>query len=131
MFDPVVKKATEWENKVRNILIKSPMLYGLLAAVSFVLFWKGVDETAALYPFLTGPVLILISVPVLIVLGVFLPFFVNDKTLLHKLKNEEDLMIKKEQAEQAAVQHVAEKIEEIDREMHEIEEKLHIHHVKK
>jgi len=126
MFGKISKKANAYELKLRATLVKSPLIYGVLAAVSLVLFWRGVDQTAARYPVFTGPILILISVPILLVLGVFLPFFVNDRTLLTQLKNEEDSVLKKEQESKDTVRHVLEKMDEIDREVHDIEAKLHI-----
>ena len=115
-----------FENKIRKFLLKYPGLYAILAAISIILFWEGVTEIAGGYHFLTGPVLIVITTPVLAVLGVFLPFFVNDKKLLTELKHEEEKVEKEEVHEEKILEGLSKTIQEMDQEIHEIQEKMHI-----
>src|SRR4051812_49072651 len=91
MYRNLARDISRTEAKIRKFLFRYPLVYGLLAGISFVFFWKGVDDIATAYDHvLTGPILLFISIPVLVILGVFLPFFINDRSLLSRLTKEEE-----------------------------------------
>ncbi len=122
------------ENSIRFHFSRHPVPYSLVAGVFIVLFWKGIEDTAHMFPSLSGPVLILISVPVLLLTGVFVSFFVTDGVILSGLRKEQRVVreaqveIKEEQKEikqeDVLLKKVAEKLDEIDREVHQIEARL-------
>gem|GEM_PF-167190 len=80
------------EDKVRTKLSHKPILYTFIGGFAIVLFWRGVWMTADMFPFLTGPVSILISVVILLVSGLFVSFFVGDRIILSGLKGEKKLI---------------------------------------
>jgi len=121
-----VRAFGDFETKTRALLSRYPLLYGFLGAFFIVLFWKGVDDFASQYQLLTGPVLILISVPILAFLGLFLPFFAADRQLISNIKKEEDTAIREERHEEALLAELAEKVTEMDQELHQIQNKMHL-----
>ena len=130
MFRDFAKKFLAFEIKIRRTLSRYPGVYAILAAVSLILFWEGVSEVARGYQILTGPVLIIITTPVIAILGVFLPFFVSDKSLLSDLSAGEEKIeheIKhEEKTEEKMLSDISEKIHEMDSEIHEIQKKMDI-----
>ena len=58
---------------MRISLSHRPILYACVGGVGIVLFWKGVWETAELFPVLFGPVSFLISVVILLLTGLLAP----------------------------------------------------------
>lgn len=128
-FMKFTSKIKSYEERTRNFLLKYPTIYTVLAAVCIILFWEGVTEVAGGYHFLTGPVLLVITTPILVVLGVLLPFFVNDKKLLNTLKHEEEEVEKVEAEEEESIEilkKMSEKIDEMDQEIHGIEREMEI-----
>ncbi|MDD5068771.1 MAG: hypothetical protein PHS53_00215 [Candidatus Pacebacteria bacterium] len=133
-FKKIQNLFDKFEDKIRFNFSRHPVPYSLVAGVFIVLFWKGIEDTASMFPSITGPHLILISVPVLLMTGVFVSFFVTDGVILSGLKKEQkvvqeaEIQIKEEKAEikqeDILLKKVAEKLDEIDREVHHIEERL-------
>lgn len=123
------------EAAIRKFLIRYPVLYAGLSALAIVVFWEGISEIARSYSATTGPfVLILVSVPVLVVLGTFLPFFITDKAVLSELSHEEKEVKKVEAEEEANIDilmRMSEKMEEMDREIHGIEKRVGIKNTEK
>ncbi len=122
------RKISEVEGKIRGFLKKYPAVFTILAAVSIILFWEGVVKVAGGYN-LSGPVLIFISAPILALLGVFIPFFINDKNLVSELRHEEKTVEKvehEERQEEKILAEISEKVHEMDSEIHEIQKKMHI-----
>lgn len=76
------------EDRIRAKLSHHPIVYTFIGGISIVLFWRGVWMTADMFPFLTGPVSIVISVCILLLTGLFVSFFVGDSILLTGLKRE-------------------------------------------
>ncbi len=84
------------EDRLRAWLSHQPILYTFIGGFAIVLFWRGVWMTADAFPFLTGPVSIIISVVVLLATGLFVSFFVGDVIILSGLKKEKKLIEKTE-----------------------------------
>ncbi|MEK7193259.1 MAG: hypothetical protein AAB652_00535 [Patescibacteria group bacterium] len=131
----IVKFFDKLEDKVRARLSRKPILYTLIGGFAIVLFWRGVWLTADLFPFLTGPVSIVISVVTLLVTGLFVSFFIGDRTILSGLKGEKKLVEKTEEevkAEAVTLRDVKDEIRHIDKELHELRDhELNEHHQKK
>jgi len=106
------------EDKVRGYLSRRPILYTFIGGIAIVLFWRGVWHTADLFPFLTGPVSIVISVIVLLITGLFVSYFVGDFIILSGIKKEKKVVdkteedLKKESIEIADIKKTLGKIEE-------------------
>ena len=80
------------EDHIRERLSHSPILYTFIGGFAIVLFWRGVWMTADYFPFLTGPISIIISVTVLLLTGLFTSFFVGDVIIMSGLKKEKKLV---------------------------------------
>lgn len=115
------------EDKIRFGLSRRPVVYTLIGGVAIVLFWRGVWLTADLYPFLTGPVSLVISVIVLLAIGLFVSFFIGDQILISGLKQEKKITEKTEseiKEESAEIHEIKHQMETILRELSEIKNKL-------
>jgi hypothetical protein len=111
------------EDKVRERLSHRPILYTFIGGVAIVLFWRGVWMTADLFPFLTGPISIAISVAVLMLTGLFASFFVGDVILMSGLKKEKKLIEKTE----SEIKDEGQVLSEIQGELHKLEHVIEEH----
>ena len=111
------------EDKVRAVLSRHPILYTLIGAIAVVLFWRGVWLTADLFPFLSGPTSLILSVLVLLVTGLFVSFFIGERIIISGLKQEKKLFEKTEEEvkeEAGKLTKIEEKLEEIEKDIHEL-----------
>lgn len=120
LFDIIEK----FELRIRRLLKKYPLAYTVLGAIFLILFWKGVEDTASMYPVLSGPLLIIVTVPILILLGLFLPFFIADRSALTKIEEEEKIVAREERIEERILEKISDKLNEVDQEVHEIQAKI-------
>jgi len=97
MIKKTIKFFDKLEDRVRGKLSRQPIVYTLIGGVAIVLFWRGVWLTADMFPFMTGPISILISVLTLLVTGLFVSFFISDRIILSGLKREKKLVEKTEE----------------------------------
>ncbi len=105
------------EDHVRERLSHRPILYTFIGGFAIVLFWRGVWMTADEFPFLNGPISIILSVVILLLTGLFTSFFVGDVILMSGLKKEKKLV---EQTE-SEVKGEAELLSDIQLELRKIE----------
>lgn len=84
------------EDKVRGRLSHYPIVYAFIAGVGVVLFWRGVWHTADIFPFMTGPVSLLISLAILLLTGLFVSFFVGDSIIIAGIRREKKIIEKTE-----------------------------------
>lgn len=84
------------EDKVRGRLSHYPIVYAFISGFGIVMFWRGIWDTADMFPFLTGPVSLLISLVILLLSGVFVSFFVGDTIIIAGIKREKKLAEKTE-----------------------------------
>jgi hypothetical protein len=68
----------------------------MIGGFAIVLFWRGVWMTADMFPVLTGPVSIVISVAVLLITGLFVSVFIGDNIILSGVANEKKIVEKTE-----------------------------------
>ncbi len=92
----LVKYFDKLEDKVRRALSRRPIVYTLIGGIGIVLFWRGVWMTADLFPFLSGPVSIALSVAILMITGLFVSFFIGDEIIIEGLKQEKKITEKTE-----------------------------------
>ena len=90
----ILKFFDKLEDKIRFTLSKRPFIYTFIGGVAIVLFWRGVWMTADMFQWLTGPLSLLISTLVLLLIGLFVSFFIGEQEILHGLKREKKLIEK-------------------------------------
>ena len=91
IYKKIVRFFDKLEDHVRVALSHYPIIYTIIGGFSIVLFWRGVWMTADYFPFLNGPVSIIISVSILLVTGLFVSFFITDRIILTGIKQEKKL----------------------------------------
>jgi len=115
------------EDHVRGALSHFPILYAFVGGVGIVLFWKGVWETAELFPSLFGPGSILLSVTILLMTGVFVSSFIGNEILISGLKSQKKIAEKTEeevQTEENDLTRLRKKMEKIEGDIVELKELL-------
>lgn len=86
-----------FEDRVRHVLSRHPVLYAFVAGVAIVLFWRGVWMFADELWFMTPLVSIAVSVVVMLLSGTFVWFFVGDQILVSGLREEKRIDEKTEE----------------------------------
>lgn len=127
----MIKKAIKYfdrlEDRTRERLSHYVVLYAMIGGIAIVLFWRGVWYTADMFPFLTGPVSVLVSTIIMLVTGLFVSFFVGDRIILSGLKREKKLAERTEEevrVEAEITTKVLAKLEKIERDLEEIRNKI-------
>lgn len=121
----------KFEDKIRGYLSHRPILYTFIGGVAIVLFWRGIWHTADMFPWLTGPMSILISVVILLATGLFVSYFVGDMIIISGLnkdkktteKNEAELQ-QEMQKEEHVIDRLEQKIDTLTDKIEELEEKV-------
>lgn len=127
MIKKVIKYFDKLEDRVRERLSHYVVLYAMIGGIAIVLFWRGVWHTADMFPFLTGPVSVIISTIIMLATGLFVSFFVGDRIILSGLKKEKKLAEKTEEevrVEAEITTKVLAKLEKIERDLEEIKNKI-------
>lgn len=127
MFNSIIKFFDRLEDRVRGKLSHYPIIYAIVAGVGIVLFWRGVEMTADLFPFMTGPVTLVIALAISLLAGVFVSFFVGDNIIIAGMKREKKLAEKTEQeieTEKEELDDVRGIIKKMSRDLEEIKSKL-------
>ncbi len=84
------------EDKVRGYLSYRPIWYAFVSGIGVVLFWRGVWHTADNYPFMTGPMSIIVGSLIMLFSGVFVVMFIGDHIIMSGLKGEKKIVEKTE-----------------------------------
>jgi hypothetical protein len=92
MFKKLVVFFDLLEDKVRIRLSRHPIIYSFVGAIGIVLVWKGVWETAELFPFLHGPASFILGLVILLVTGLMVSFFIGDSIILSGFRREKKLV---------------------------------------
>lgn len=108
------------EDRARFRLSRRPILYALIGAVGVILMWKGVWETAELFPFLFGPVSFVLGTSILLWTGLLVSFYIGDSIILSGFNREKKLAEKTEQE----IRHDTDLLKEIATRLERIEEKI-------
>ncbi len=114
------------EDHVRTRLSHRSILYAFVGGIAVVLFWRGVWHTADLFPWLDGPVSILIGATTLLMTGLFVSSFIGDRILISGLKHEKKLTEKTEEEvgiESGMIDHIHEEVKAIRKIVEELQNK--------
>lgn len=126
-MNKIIKFFDKLEDNVRGTLSHYPMAYAIVGGFAIVLFWRGVWMTADEFPFLTGPVSIILSAVVMMLTGLFVSFFIGDRVILSGLKREKKIAEKTEEEveqEETILVNIAKRIERMENNLCEIKKKL-------
>ncbi len=112
------------EDKIRARLSRAPILYALIGAVGIILMWKGVEETAGIFPVLYGPASFFLGVFILLVSGLLVSFFIGDSIIISGFKREKKFADKTEKeilaAEKSDTAEILAKLNHIEHDLHDI-----------
>ena len=120
------------EDRVRGTLSHHPIPYSLIGAVAIVVFWDGVSRVTGSIPWLQGfwggMALIIASVGVLLITGVFVSFFIGDTIIISGIRGEKKIIDKTEgelHAELDVMETLSEKLDRIVEKVEHLEKDLH------
>ena len=108
------------EDNIRAALSKRPIIYAFIGGTAIVLFWRGVWMVADTFPFLTGPISILVSVAILLAMGLFVSFFIGDTIIISGIKKEKRLdekIASKVKTEFDILNDIQKRLDDIEREL--------------
>jgi len=108
----------KFEDRIRIALSRRPIAYAIIGGIGIVLFWKGVWETAELFPILYGPPSALLGVFILLATGLLVSFFIGDSIILSGINREKKLVEKTEtevREEQVAMQQMMDSLKAMER----------------
>lgn len=111
------------EDRVRFHLSRHPITYAIIGGVGIVLFWKGVWETAELFPILHGPGSILLGVGILLLSGLLVASFIGDSIIMSGFKKEKKLFEKTEAEialEKNSIEYVVAELDQIERDLEDL-----------
>lgn len=120
MIKEAVRFFDKLEDKIRISLSHRPILYAFIGGIGIVLFWKGVWETASLFPFLHGIGSVILGVVILLLTGLLVSFFIGDSIILSGFKREKKLVEKTEmevRAEQKMEERILEHLETLEKKL--------------
>ena len=123
----IIKFFDRLEDRVRFTLSRYPLVYTFIGGVAIVLFWRGVWNTADMFPWLTGPVSLLISTVVLLMIGLFVSFFIGDRQILSGLRKEKKLIEKTKEeldTEEMTLEEIHKEVEGLVLKLEEIAKKM-------
>ncbi|MEK7558654.1 MAG: hypothetical protein AAB507_02395 [Patescibacteria group bacterium] len=127
MIQKLLRLFDRLEDKVRGRLSHYPIVYAFISGVGIVLFWRGVWHTADIFPFMTGPVSLLISLAILLLAGLFVSFFVGDNIIIAGIRREKKIIEKTEaeiETEKEELDDVRKNVQKIGKDIEEIKELL-------
>ncbi len=127
MLKKIVLFFDHLEDWFRKQLSKYPIFYAFVGGIGVVMFWRGVWHTADEYPFLTGPVSLIIGSVILLMTGIFVSAFIGSRILLTGLRGEKKLTEKSREEidlEEQELKNIQKTVERIEKEVEEIKRDL-------
>jgi hypothetical protein len=121
-MEKVLKFFDKLEDHIRGRLSPHPILYGLVAGISLILFWRGIWESATLYGMhpITSIIVGLIG---LLLTGVFVSAFIGSRLIISGIKGEkkiEEKTLEEIADEESSINKVLLKLDKIENEIEEI-----------
>ncbi len=127
MINKVFHYFDKFEDRNRAWLSRHPITYALISAVGIVLLWKGVWETAELYPLLHGTGSIILGLLLLLSTGLLVSFFVGEAIIISGVKREKKLAEKTEQemkTEEASIEYLISRVEKMSEQIEILEHSI-------
>ena len=120
------------EGRIRRVLSHHPIPYSLIGGVAIVFFWEGVaritDSISWLQGLSGGIILVVVSVVVLLITGIFVSFFIGDSIIISGVRGEKKIIDKTEEEleeELGEMKRIERKIDEIESKVDHIEADHH------
>ncbi len=128
IIEKILRFFDKLEDRVRSKLSHIPILYAFIGGIGIVLFWRGVWHTADYLlvqsgPWWDGPVSLLISTAILLMVGLFVSAFIGDSLILSGLKKDKKLVEKTEievETEEDVLHSIQDQVEEIESHVHQL-----------
>jgi len=108
----------KFEDRIRIALSHRPIAYAIIGGIGIILFWKGVWETAELFPALYGPPSALLGILIMLATGLLVSFFIGDSIILSGINREKKLVEKTEtevREEKVAMQQMMDSLKAMER----------------
>ncbi|NCN94735.1 hypothetical protein GW888_01345 [Candidatus Wolfebacteria bacterium] len=122
----IIRFFDKLEDKIRGALSHRPIVYAFIGSVGIILLWRGVWMTADEFDFMTGPVSIIIGVVILMAIGLFVSFFIDDQILLSGIQEEKRLDEKTEEeirGEAVSLRQIKSDLDEIKNQLKKLDKK--------
>ncbi len=119
----------ELEDTIRIYLTRHPFFYSIVGVVGIVCVWKGVWETVDLFPFLYGPMSLIIGVVILLMSGLLVSLLIGDSIILLGGKGGKKILTEthiERKPKENVSESILEKLENIEKDIEEIKEHEHI-----
>lgn len=117
MYRKILSYFDGLEDRVRIKLSRHPIIYAFVGAIGIVLVWKGVWETAEIFPILYGPASFALGVIILLLSGLMVSFFIGDSIILSGFRKEKKLVERAESeihSEKDILREVSQRLDEIE-----------------
>lgn len=127
MINQIICFFDKLEDRVRISLSHYPIPYAFIGGVGVILFWRGIWETADLFPWFTAPLSIIVGFIILLLTGLLVSFFIGDSIILSGFKREKKLAEKTEsevRSEKDTMQYVVTELKTIDEDLKKLEKKF-------
>jgi hypothetical protein len=127
MINRIICFFDKLEDRIRILLSHHPIPYAFIGGIGVILFWRGVWETADLFPWFTAPLSIVVGLIILLLTGLLVSFFIGDSIILSGFKREKKLAEKTEsevRSEKDTMQYVVAELRTIDEDLKKLQEKV-------
>ena len=127
MINRIICFFDKLEDRIRILLSHHPIPYAFIGGIGVILFWRGVWETADLFPWFTAPLSIVVGLIILLLTGLLVSFFIGDSIILSGFKREKKLAEKTEsevRSEKDTMQYVVAELRTIDEDLKKLQEKM-------
>lgn len=127
MINQIICFFDKLEDRIRISLSHRPIPYAFIGGIGVILFWRGVWETADLFPWFTAPLSIVVGLIILLLTGLLVSFFIGDSIILSGFKREKKLAEKTEsevRSEKDTMQYVVAELRTIDEDLKKLQEKV-------
>ncbi len=121
----IIKFFDQLEDRIRERLSHTPILYTLITGIGAVLFFRGVWQLADQSKLLTDYswssfLTTILGLAILVVTGTFISYFANEKAIISGLKHEKKII---EKTEKEIIEETV-TLKEVKQELEEIREQL-------
>ena len=127
MINRIICFFDKLEDRIRISLSHHPIPYAFIGGIGVILFWRGIWETADLFPWFTAPLSIVVGLIILLLTGLLVSFFIGDSIILSGFKREKKLAEKTEsevRSEKDIMESMVTELKTIDEDLKKLEKKF-------